>query len=315
MVEQLIPSARMQAVGHAPGAYAAESTVIPPEREHDLVGPTIADSVYYLEHGSNSRLIRWHYHEAYELHLIVDTRGTAYVGDHVGRFAPYDLVLTGPNVPHNWVSEIGHSEHVPLRDRVIQFTDAFIERCTEVFPDALDLRPLLQESRYGLHFSAGLGRRLEPQFREVAQSRGFRRLAKFLDLMAALMDDTDRRRLCEQPYGDSAGSAQLMRVRQATAFIARHCAGEVSLHAVAAQIGMAPSAFSRFFHRHTGYRFVDFVIQTRVQRACEMLVRDPASITDICFEAGFTNLSNFNRQFRRLIGMTPRDYRRRASHG
>lgn len=280
-------------------------------REQDLLGLSDEPSIHYLEHGSRSRLIRWHYHPAYELHLIVSTEGTAYVGDYEGRFAPYTLMLTGPNVPHNWVTD-DRCEPSPLRDRVILFSEAFVRRCTEFFPSARHVKSLLlEEARYGIQFSSELGRQLEPLFRRVSEHPGLRRVASFFEMVEALAEDTTRRPLSSRPFQASADPSQSMKLHRAVAFIDRHYTGDVSLKAVADRLSMSESAFSRFFHQHTGYRFIDYVNQTRVQHACEKLVSSPASITDICYEVGFSNLSNFNRRFLSLTGMTPREYRMR----
>ena len=62
-------------------------------------------SIRYLEHGWPSDLCRWHAHEEYELHLITATRGKSFVGDHIGDFKAGDLFMTGPNLPHNWITD------------------------------------------------------------------------------------------------------------------------------------------------------------------------------------------------------------------
>jgi AraC-like DNA-binding protein len=280
-------------------------------REQDLQGLSDEPSIHYLEHGSRSRLIRWHYHPAYELHLIVATHGTAYVGDHEGRFGPYTLMLTGPNVPHNWITD-PDCEPAALRDRVILFSEAFVRRCIELFPSARHVRSLLlDESRYGIVFAPELGQALEPYFRRVADHPGLRRIASFFEMIEALAEDGTRRPLSSRPFKAAADPSHSMRLHRAVTFIERHHAGDVSLGRVASQLDMSESAFSRFFHQHTGYRFIDYVNQIRVQHACERLVASEGSITDICYEVGFSNLSNFNRRFLLLTGMTPREYRLR----
>ncbi|TIP54810.1 MAG: AraC family transcriptional regulator, partial [Mesorhizobium sp.] len=72
------------------------------------------------------RTVRWHFHPEYELHLVVATTGRYFVGDFIGEFEPGNLVLTGPNLPHNWVSDVPPGETVPLRGRVVQFSEEFI---------------------------------------------------------------------------------------------------------------------------------------------------------------------------------------------
>ncbi len=64
-----------------------------------------AESFKAWEHGYPFRTVRWHFHPECELHYVVSTSGRYFVGDFIGSFEPGNLVLTGPNLPHNWVSD------------------------------------------------------------------------------------------------------------------------------------------------------------------------------------------------------------------
>ena len=69
------------------------------------------------------------------------------------------------------------------------------------------------------------------------------------------------------------------------------------------------SGFSRAFRRHTGMAFVQYVNSLRIELACQHLSQAELSITDICYEVGFSNVSNFNRQFLAAKGMPPSRFR------
>src|SRR5260370_40829830 len=85
-------------------------------------------------HGYPFHTVRWHFHPEYELHQVVATVGRYFVGDFIGEFEPGNLVLTGPNLPHNWVSDIPRDSSVPLRCRIVQFGESFVDDATKVFP-------------------------------------------------------------------------------------------------------------------------------------------------------------------------------------
>ena len=99
-------------------------------------------SVHYLEHGFPNPLVRWHYHDDYELHLIVASTGKVFVGDHVGSFAPGHLVLTGPRLPHNWISQTEPGEEIELRDLVIQFRMDLLPKMASLAPELVSILPL-----------------------------------------------------------------------------------------------------------------------------------------------------------------------------
>jgi len=76
---------------------------------------------------------------------------------------------------------------------------------------------------------------------------------------------------------------------------------------------MSGPSFSRFFRRATNRTFRGFLNQVRIGHACRLLLETDRTVTEICYESGFSNLSNFNRQFLRLRRATPRDYRRKTA--
>ena len=84
---------------------------------------------------------------------------------------------------------------------------------------------------------------------------------------------------------------------------------------LAAMIGMSPQAFSRFFRRSVGKTFAAYAAEWRVGLACRALLETDADVLSVSLESGFDNLSNFNRQFKRLVGVTPTEYRRRSRAG
>ena len=131
-----------------------------PELEHDYVrspalgyeSPETAGFIRCLAHGFPTPLARWHYHDEYELHLITATSGKVFVGDWIGQFQPGHLVLTGPRLPHNWISMDLPEGGVPLRDLVIQFSHAPLVASSESIPELREVLPLLERARHGIEF-------------------------------------------------------------------------------------------------------------------------------------------------------------------
>lgn len=264
-------------------------------------------SFRYLAHGADSSLVRWHYHNEYELHLIQSTRGNAFIGDYVGSFEPGTVFLCGPYLPHNWVSLEDFQSGI--RDRVINFSDDRMKALGTCMPEMKGLHAMLADSRYGIEFSKAISARVAPGFTEVANLKGMARVLKFLDIMATLADSGDYRTLSSRSYEDESDSLTEERVNTVVNYIIHNCTRELGLEEVAGLLGLTPSFFSRWFKKTTGYRFIDFVTRLRISRACEQLEVTDKPITNICFEAGFSNVANFNRHFLKIKGMTPRQYR------
>ncbi|MFM2120462.1 MAG: hypothetical protein RL722_1930 [Pseudomonadota bacterium] len=290
-----------------------------PELEHDYARspslgyeqPADVGFIRCLEHGFPTPLARWHYHDEYELHLIVATSGKAFVGDWIGQFQPGHLVLTGPRLPHNWISFDLPEGGVAQRDLVIQFSHAPLEQAAEQLPELAELLPLLERARHGIEFF-GLGEAAEAHWRVIKASRGLRRFGAFCSFMAELARCTDYRLLSAVQMQSMEDEGSQDQIDLVVSRITDHLAQPLSATDIAAELGMSESRFSRFFRRATGNTFTDFVNRVRINRACQLLMESERRITDICYEVGFNNVANFNRRFLDIKGMTPSEFRKQA---
>lgn len=261
-------------------------------------------------HGYPFRTVRWHFHPEYELHLVAATRGRYFVGDFIGEFEPGNLVLTGPNLPHNWVSDIPKGTTVPLRCRIVQFTEQFIGGLQAALPELAALQPLLKSSRRGVLFSRETSRQVAPFMQELMEARGVRRIELFLLIAGLLTRGQDAKALASASYLPDPSGYMSAGINKALAFLRENLTQPFTEAELAEIAGQSTSAFSRTFRKHTGMSLVQYVKRLRINLACQILMSDEqAPITDICFEVGFNNLSNFNRQFRAEKGMTPSRFR------
>ena len=115
----------------------------------EIVAVRRDESFKVWSHGYPYRTVRWHFHPEYEIHLIVATTGKMFVGDHISSFAPGNLVLMGPNLPHNWVSDVPEGESIAQRNLVVQFGQEFVSSCLESFPEWRQVEALLADCKVG----------------------------------------------------------------------------------------------------------------------------------------------------------------------
>ena len=260
-------------------------------------------------HGYPFRTVRWHFHPEYEIHLITATTGRAFVGDHIGAFVPGNLVLTGPNLPHNWISDVPAGTEVSQRCLVLQFTAAFASGLTALFPELAFLEGLLAQADRGLQFTPQAGDAARPIMDELLTAAGGRRLELLFALLGLLQADRGRHPLASSCYRPVPADTMNQPLNHVLAHIGRNLASDLREDDLAALSGYSRSAFCRAFRRHTGMNFVAYVNSLRIARACELLVGSQRRIVDICFEVGFGNLSNFNRQFLAQKSMAPSAFR------
>ncbi len=292
---------------------------IKPELEHELArspnlgyeSSTDVGFVRCLSHGFPTPLARWHYHDEYELHLITSTSGKLFVGDWIGPFQAGQLVLTGPRLPHNWVSMDMPEGGVALRDLVIQFSHEPLVRASDTIPELAEVLPLLERAKHGIEFF-GMSESAEAHWYKVKNTRGLKRFTAFCDFLSDLAACTDYRLLSSVQLQSTDDDASLDQIDAVVSRITDHLADEHSAAALAAELGMSESRFSRFFRKATGNTFTDFVNRVRISRACQLLMDTDQQITHICYEVGFNNVANFNRRFLEIKGMTPSEFRRQS---
>ncbi len=266
----------------------------------------------YLEHGFPNSLVRWHCHEDYELHLIVATRGKLFVGDYIGEFSPGHLVLTGPRLPHNWISENVPESKTPLRDMIVQFAHEPLEIAAKNIPEMREILPLLDRSTYGIEFF-DLGEQAEQFFLRLREAAGVQRLAEFLQFLSTLARSSNYRLLSSVKMQSFEDDATLAKINMVLNAITENYDHALSAESMAEQLSMSLSKFSRFFRKATGNSFTDFVNRIRINKACELLMNTDHYVTNVCYEVGFNNVANFNRRFMEIKGVTPKEFRRKAN--
>lgn len=297
----------------------AKPRQLKPELEHDYsrspeLGyerPDRAGIIRCLSHGFPTPLARWHYHDEYELHLITSTSGKAFVGDWIGQFQPGHLVLTGPRLPHNWVSMDLPVGGVAERDLVIQFPHGPIEEASRCIPEMRAVLPLLERAKHGIEFF-DLNPKATEHWRRIKAAQGLARFGAFCDFLNDLAHCKDYRLLSNAQIQSADNDAQLDQINAILSRITDNISDQVSAATLAEELGMNESRFSRFFRRATGNTFTDFVNHVRINRACQFLMESDRQITSIAYDVGFNNIANFNRRFLDIKGMTPREYRRQG---
>ena len=269
-------------------------------------------SIRYLEHGWPTDLCRWHAHEEYELHLIVETRGKAFVGNFIGNFEPGSLFLTGPNLPHNWVTDSVSTEKIEIRDMLVQFSQKSFEKLAEGFPEFGGIRKMLDLAASGILFKGFNSTFARGHMEAIRDNIGPERILAFIRFLVRLNEHAEKVTLSETKLVNVDGNSKYARIGNIIDHILENF--DVDLNAVDAadMAGMSLTTFGRNFSSVTGHSFVEFVNRVRIGQACGMLYASDDQVTSICFDVGFKNVANFNRHFLKIKGMTPSVYRETA---
>ncbi|HEY9173900.1 MAG TPA: AraC family transcriptional regulator [Verrucomicrobiae bacterium] len=253
----------------------------------------------------------WHYHPEYQLTLVLKGSGYRLVGDTITPLRAGDLVLVGANLPHVWHQDVVRgSEAKPVHAIIVRFLDSFLGREFLQIPEAAALRRLLSRAGRGLQVTGETRDHVARKMGALPNLTGLERLAGLLSILGVLAGSRELKPIASPGFTPQLSSGDQNRVERVLAFIHARLTEPLDRSAVAAEAHLSRGAFSRFFKLRTGKTLPQYVNELRVGRACSLLADEQLKVTDLALECGFQNLANFNRRFREITGLTPREYRR-----
>jgi AraC-like DNA-binding protein len=253
---------------------------------------------------------RWHFHPEYQITLVLKSTGYRIVGDSIAALVPGDLVLVGSNLPHVWHQDSARdSSRRAVHAIVVRFREDFLGEHFLQSPELEPIRRLLRRSARGLEIRGRTRDAIATRLRELPAQSGFARLRSLLDLLDTLAHANDLRPIASAGFSPELRSSDPERMQRVLRFIHSGIGEPLARDEIARQAGLSAGAFSRFFKTRTGKTLPQYVNELRIGNACAQLLNAEAKVADIALACGFDNLANFNRQFRALTKMSPREYR------
>lgn len=248
----------------------------------------------------------WHYHPEMELTLFTSGKGTRFVGDHIDSFRAGDLVLLGENLPHYWHTQKA-SSGISVQWHFSQGHPFWS------FPENTPLAGLFKRAGHGLQLSGGLSKKVAAQMAGLFRNTGAGQLGGLLNLLGTLLEGTgeDTRPLSVRSFALPAEGPYQKAIADVVRYLAANFRDEVRLSDLLELAAMSRPTFARQFKQHSGRTFSEFVNGLRLQAACAELSQSTRSILEIALGSGFTQISFFNRLFRRNMACSPTEYRAR----
>ena len=251
-----------------------------------------------------------HQHKEFELNFIENGGGVRrIVGDSVEYIGDYELVLIGgENLEHVW--EQGNCRSKDIREITIQFSDTLFSEDLLSKNQFASIKRMLKRADHGLVFPLSSIMKVYPSLVGLPEEKErFVQFLKFLYILYELSISEDAKVLASSSFAKTSRDVESRRVQKVKDYIDQHYARQIRLEDLADLVGMSPVSFSRFFRQRTGRTLSEYIIDIRLGYAARMLAETSINISEISYECGFNNLSNFNRTFKAKRGFTPRDFR------
>ncbi|MDO6518440.1 AraC family transcriptional regulator [Zobellia uliginosa] len=257
----------------------------------------------------------WHFHKELELIYFIKSSGTRYVGNSIGSFGPGELYLIGSNVPHlfknhkEYYQDQQESEAVNLI--VIKFESNFLGREFLDITESQKLKSLFQLADRGIKFSKATTYMVHNLITGLVGDQGLSSVVGLLKVLDTLSISENYKTLCSEVIANTYNNNEKDRMGKVITFLTENFEKKIELEKVASIAHMTPNAFCRYFKKRTRKSFTQYLNEIRLRNACKLLIEGEMQISTICYQSGFNTLTNFNRQFKALMNITPTEYMHR----
>jgi AraC-like DNA-binding protein len=254
----------------------------------------------------------WHYHPACEITLVRHGGSARWVGDRLDPLAPGDLVLLGPDLPHDYRNApLPKRRPHPVEWVVVHFLPHAIGQDWQKHTTLDPLRRLFERARRGLRVGGRTRDRAEEILLRMVREHGIRRLILLLELLDLLANSKQLTEISSEGFRMETQAYASDRIGNACAAIEQHLTSPLRVPDLARKTGLSESAFSRLFKKCTNSTVPQYVNRFRIAYACRLLAETDMTVAEIIRTCGYLSPAHFQREFRKIHRRSPQEYRQR----
>ena len=274
------------------------------------------DQILVMEKNEPFHNAPFHYHPEFELAYIKEGFGRRIIADKIESFYAGDLVFLGPNLPHVWQNDdIFHKGFANFRSRFMS-----IHFKKEIFSDGLlqlqessKLNDLFQGAERGIKIIGKTSELISEKMNGLNGKKGLERVICLLEILHILSVSKETEYISYKGYSGKLAHHKIDRLAEVYNYVSENFNKDISLNDVAKMTSLTPPAFCRLFKKRTNRQFISYLNVVRISKACKQLLESDLNISEIAFHCGYKTVSNFNKIFKKNIGVSPKMYREKAT--
>ena len=252
-------------------------------------------------------LFYWHFHPEYEIVYVEAVSGFRHIGDHISKYEGSDIALIGPNIPH---LNFDYGVKTTVDTVVVQMKENFLGTDFFSLPEITAIKNLFEKAKSGLTFYGETKKLAGEKLKQLTALPHFEQLITLLQVFHLLANSNEVEMLKARPVASASVLKEQQRLQKVYHFIEANYQKEIDVNAVAKLCNLTTAAFCRYFKKSTHYTFTDFLNQFRVNQSKKILLQDK-NVTEACYESGFTNISYFNKTFKKVTGENPSSFKKK----
>jgi AraC-like DNA-binding protein len=273
--------------------------------EYEKISPDTGSSFRLIHWKSENDRYFWHYHPEYEIVFVRKGSGKLHIGEHLKNYEEGELVFIGPDLPHTGFGYgvIGEHEEIVVQLRKDFLGEEFMQK-----PELQHIRKLFERAKQGLSFQGKSRKIVAAKLQKMLTFSHFERLVELLNIFDILATTTEFTVLNAADKRFDFNHKDEDRINKVYEYVEQNYQKNIDIQAVADLANLTVPSFCRYFKKISHITYTDFVNEYRINQACRLLFENKP-IADICFEIGFNNISHFNKTFKQLKGVSPREYK------
>ncbi len=263
----------------------------------------------------------FHFHKECQLTYIIESNGRRIIGDSIEHYYADELTLLGANLPHAWHSAdhiiLPGDEILPDKKQQANAKSISVffdpERIVDLlshFTNMSKLSATLLTAQRGMLFFGETKEKLKELLLKIGESAGLRQMIYLVEIFEILSGTREYKLIASDGYLNTYSLKDNERFDRIIKYIFENFSREIELDTIASVGNMNKQAFCRYFKSRTQKTFVEFVNAVRVANACKLLAQSDETIGTIGYHCGFKSISNFNKLFKLVKGVTPSEFKK-----
>jgi AraC-like DNA-binding protein len=257
----------------------------------------------------------WHYHPEIEILYCIKGKGTNFIGNSIRSIEEGELFVLGKNLPHTRQRDKVYYQENPNEKPesiVIQFLEDFLGENFFSLREFAHIRKMLNQATLGLKFFGDTLAEVTHRLRKMKNMNATSSILELLNILDLLARSEEFVKLNSVNYVIDVHEKSSQKINRVYHYTIEHFREPISLSEVASLTNHSPASFCRYFKTRTRKSYFQYLTEIRIAYACELLREGNKDITRICFASGFNNLSNFHKQFKKVVKLTPSEYRHQS---
>jgi len=255
---------------------------------------------------------QWHYHPEVEIMYFDRGKVSGIMGNRFFNFKEGDMVLLGSNFPHViFEHRRKRKKSVIPSGVVIQFRYDFLG---ERFFEALELKAvkqLLIKAKNGIFFEGKAVEAVRPLICGISKRKSSRQLLDLIEVLT-MLSENDAHQLLSIDNQYNQSELDEYRMHLVKEYIYNNFKKKIRISELASLVSMTETSFCRYYKSRTLKSLTQTLNEIRVSYACELLKSRDHNITDACYESGFSNPAYFSRAFKKIVGISPTQYKQQT---